>query len=133
MKRKGLPIINKISPVVSGLSKLVKHATNSQIKGKPHPASIYVGTWSFTDELSQKVHQLEISEELTISLDGRQLQGSVQHVDINELIFLDNYGYLLRVDAVDHHPISVFDEADERVYTLYTPSLVSAEENELQK
>lgn len=129
MKRKGLPIINKFSPVVTGISKLVKHATNSKIKGKPNPASIYVGTWSFTDELSQKVHQLEISPELTISLDGRQLQGNVQHIDINELIFLDNYGYLLRIDAVDHHPISVFDEADERVYTLYVPKLNEADES----
>ena len=39
-------------------------------------------------------------------------------LDNRELLFLDNYGYHLRIDAVNQLPISVYDEADDRVYPL---------------
>ncbi|ETA73620.1 DUF4828 domain-containing protein [Ligilactobacillus equi] len=79
---------------------------------------IYVGNWVFTDEENGRQHHLEISADLTISLDRRQLAGKVISIDNKELVFLDNYGYQLRIDAVDNHPISVYDEADNRVYQL---------------
>ncbi len=91
---------------------------------KKHPQqnavlpAIYSGNWEFIDENNSRVHYLQIKHDLSISLDGRPLPGSVLHLNVQELVFLDTYGYHLRIDAVDHHPISVYDEADNRVYQL---------------
>ena len=51
-------------------------------------------------------------------IDHRELTGQVQMLTSKELIFLDGYGYHLRIDAIDGKPISVYDEADNRVYEL---------------
>lgn len=91
---------------------------------KKHPKqnnalpAIYSGNWKFIDERSSRTHHLLISSDLAISLDGRSLPGSVLNLSQKELVFLDTYGYHLRIDAVDDHPISVYDEADNRVYQL---------------
>ncbi|WP_282708680.1 DUF4828 domain-containing protein [Ligilactobacillus sp. Marseille-Q7487] len=130
MKRKGLTIIGGITPLVTGIGKMVHTVTKKRASVKPALPLIYAGTWMFTDELSHKVHQLEISVELTIALDGRQLLGKVEQLDSNELVFLDNYGYHLRISAVNNLPVSVFDEADNRVYELYAPEVKKAELDE---
>ncbi|KRL00275.1 DUF4828 domain-containing protein [Liquorilactobacillus capillatus] len=80
--------------------------------------SLYVGTWNFSDELSQRTHQLEITPTFDVVIDKRKLPGRIEHIDTKELIFLDNYGYHLRIDATDYQPISLFDEADNRVYPI---------------
>lgn len=81
-------------------------------------AHVFSGNWKFIDENNSRVHHLHINPDLSISLDGRSLPGSVLNLSENELVFLDTYGYHLRVDAIDQHPISVYDEADDRVYQL---------------
>ncbi|KRM94931.1 hypothetical protein FC19_GL000032 [Liquorilactobacillus aquaticus DSM 21051] len=85
--------------------------------------SLYVGTWNFSDELSHRNHQLEITPALDVLIDKRKLPGRIEHLDTKELIFLDNYGYHLRIDATDYQPISLFDEADNRVYPISTIGL----------
>ncbi|KRM90177.1 DUF4828 domain-containing protein [Liquorilactobacillus cacaonum] len=80
--------------------------------------NFYVGKWNFTDDFSGKVHLLEINETLTILIDGRKLPGKITKLDDKELIFIDRYGYQLRLDATEKHPISLFDEADNRVYPI---------------
>ena len=62
---------------------------------------IYAGTWLFIDDLSQKHHKLEIT-----------------HLDESSLVFLDTYGYHLQISAENLHPVSVYDEADNRSYAL---------------
>lgn len=79
---------------------------------------IYAGSWQFIDELSNRTHCLEITTDLRILIDHRELARQVQTLTAKELIFLDGYGYHLRIDAVDSKPISVYDEADNRVYEL---------------
>ena len=67
---------------------------------------------------SNRTHCLEITTDLRILIDHRELTGQVQMLTSKELIFLDGYGYHLRIDAIDGKPISVYDEADNRVYEL---------------
>ena len=81
-------------------------------------AHIFAGEWQFTDENNSRVHHLHIQVDMSISLGGRALPGSVLNLNERELVFLDSYGYHLRIDAIDGHPISVYDEADDRVYQL---------------
>ncbi len=79
---------------------------------------IYAGTWLFIDDLSRKKHKLEITVDLRILIDKHELPGKVEQLDEHNLIFLDNYGYHLKVTAQDYHPVTVFDEADNRSYNL---------------
>ena len=102
MKRKGL---------ISLGHTLFSNVINFNKKSKQPQVSlplIYAGSWQFIDELSNRTHCLEITTDL------RQ----VQMLTSKELIFLDGYGYHLRIDAIDGKPISVYDEADNRVYEL---------------
>lgn len=94
------------------------HSAKKQLKTNDALPKIYAGDWQFTDENNYRVHYLHIDSDLGISLDGRALPGSVLKVSEAELVYLDTYGYHLRVDAIDHQPISVYDEADNRVYQL---------------
>ena len=82
------------------------------------PIYYYKGKWSFTDEATGRTHQLEITDRLQILIDGRQLPGKIEKVDHKELLFLDKYGYHLRIDANGGHPVSLYDEADNQVYPI---------------
>lgn len=112
MKRKGL-----ISLGHTLFSNVINFNKKSKQPQAPLPL-IYAGSWQFIDELSNRTHCLEITADLRILIDHRELTGQVQMLTPKELIFLDGYGYHLRVDAVDGKPISVYDEADNRVYEL---------------
>lgn len=80
--------------------------------------NFYVGKWSFTDDLSGKCHILEVSSTLNILIDGRKLPGKIIKLNDKELTFLDKYGFQLRLDATEKHPVSLFDEADNHVYPI---------------
>ncbi|KRN05805.1 hypothetical protein FD15_GL001612 [Liquorilactobacillus sucicola DSM 21376 = JCM 15457] len=107
-------------------------ADNSHSQNTVLP-SLYVGIWNFFDELSHRKHQLEITPAFDILIDNQKLPGSIQHIDTKELIFLDNYGYHLRIDATDYQPISLFDEADNRVYPINTVTLPESYDNKKNK
>ncbi|GAA2960114.1 hypothetical protein FC48_GL001936 [Ligilactobacillus murinus DSM 20452 = NBRC 14221] len=112
MKRKGLISLGQT---------LFSNVINFNKKSKQPQVSlplIYAGSWQFIDELSNRTHCLEITTDLRILIDHRELAGQIQTLTAKELIFLDGYGYHLRIDAVDSKPISVYDEADNRVYEL---------------
>lgn len=83
----------------------------------------YKGKWSFADKATGRTHQLEITDQLQILIDGRRLPGKIEKVDHKELLFLDKYGYHLRVDANGGHPVSLYDEADNRVYPIAKTTL----------
>ena len=125
MKRKDLTFLGGVNPLVTKIGRVLHNVKRSNVK--PALPLIYAGTWNFTDELSKKVHQLEISVDLTLALDGRELAGNVKHIDEHELVFLDNYGYYLRINALNNLPVSVFDEADNRLYELSAPLVIPRE------
>lgn len=79
---------------------------------------IYAGTWLFIDDLSQKHHKPEITVDLNILIDSHELPGKIEHLDESSLVFLDTYGYHLQISAENLHPVSVYDEADNRSYAL---------------
>lgn len=79
---------------------------------------IYAGTWLFIDDLSQKHHKLEITVDLNILIDSHELPGKIERLDESSMVFLDTYGYHLQISAENLHPVSVYDEADNRSYDL---------------
>ncbi|WP_422392804.1 DUF4828 domain-containing protein [Ligilactobacillus salivarius] len=94
------------------------HAKKKHRKNKITIPAFYFGVWMFTDEISKRSHRLEVADNLEIFIDGKRLPGKIVSLDNRKLLFLDNYGYHLRIDAVNQLPVSVYDEADDRVYPL---------------
>lgn len=81
MKRKGL---------ISLGHTLFSNVINFNKKSKQPQVSlplIYAGSWQFTDELSNRTHCLEITTDLRILIDHRELAGQVQTLTAKELIF----------------------------------------------
>lgn len=114
MKRKSGIAVLGLS-ILAGVNKVIHIRKKAAITTTALPL-IYAGTWFFTDQNSQHQHKLEVTMDLDILLDGRKLAGTVEKIDERELLFLDNYGYHLRIDAIDAHPVSVYDEADNQIY-----------------
>ena len=80
------------------LTQMVDHHT----KKAPHNpaldlAQLFTGNYGFLDEQTQKSHQLSISPELDIKIDGQSLPGQVTGITTDKLTFLDHYGYQLIV------------------------------------
>ncbi|MFD1483673.1 DUF4828 domain-containing protein [Lacticaseibacillus baoqingensis] len=84
-------------------------------------AQTYTGQYGFLDEQTNKSHQLSISPELTIKIDGRTLPGQVTGITTEKLTFLDHYGYQLIVTCGPNGPESVYDEAEDAIYRILTP------------
>ena len=81
MKRKGL---------ISLGHTLFSNVINFNKKSKQPQVSlplIYAGSWQFIDELSNRTHCLEITADLRILIDHRELTGQVQMLTSKELIF----------------------------------------------
>lgn len=89
---------------------------------KQEPASnltnIYVGEWAFSDGYSSKEHSLSISINLKLAIDNRPLTGKIMDFTTNQLIFIDNFGYHIKIYTKDQHVDHFFDEADNRSYKL---------------
>mgnify|MGYP004473820367 CR=1 FL=1 len=84
-------------------------------------AQIFTGNYGFLDEQTQKSHQLSISPELDIKIDGRSLPGQVTGITTDKLTFLDHYGYQLIVTCGPSGPESVYDEAEDATYAILAP------------
>lgn len=102
---------------------------SSKNENKPTALPVlYAGTWTFIDEVSHKHHQLEITLGLRILIDGRELPGTIEQLNNRQLVFLDKYGYQLKINADYTRPVSLFDEADDRTYTIIDPTIQNSEQ-----
>ena len=80
---------------------LAHHGHHQKAQDKaPNPALAlaknFTGSFAFLDEQTNKTHSLAISPQLQIKIDNKTLPGQVVGITINELTFLDHYGYKLR-------------------------------------
>ncbi|MFD1431489.1 DUF4828 domain-containing protein [Lacticaseibacillus yichunensis] len=109
--------------LASGLSQ----ALRKKPKAAPNPALTlaghYTGKYAFLDELTNKSHQLSVSPELDIQIDGRSLPGQVTGITTAKLTFLDHYGYELIITNGAHGPESVYDEAEDATYAIFNPNV----------
>ena len=81
-------------------------------------ATIYAGHWTFDDEKTHKRHTLEITPNLLIQIDHKPLTGKVILLSETELIFLDHFGYQLKITCENHQPVSIYDEAEDTEYPI---------------
>ncbi|GED82797.1 DUF4828 domain-containing protein [Latilactobacillus curvatus] len=81
-------------------------------------ATFYAGHWSFNDNQTRKKHTLEITPNLLVQIDHKPLSGQVISLTENELVFLDHYGYQLKITCENQRPVSVYDEAEDMDYPI---------------
>jgi hypothetical protein len=96
----------------------VKHFVAHQPAAAVDYTLFFAGTWRFYDERQKRHHQLRVSSQLEIKIDGHPLAGQVTQLNRQQLVFLDQYGYELRITANDQQPTTIYDEADHRTYPI---------------
>lgn len=110
------------------LTQMVDHLHKPKANPALTLAQTYTGNFGFLDEVTSKSHQLSISPELDIKIDGRVLAGHVTGISTEQLTFLDHYGYELIITNGKHGPESVYDEAEAATYRILHPEVPSAED-----
>lgn len=117
LKRKGI-LTTGIS-IVAGLSGYLFGQKKAEAKiSENDPKSIYIGNWTFIDQLTKRTHVLTISNDLTITIDAQALPGEIIGLTTTSLTFLDHYGYQLKVIADQEHPVEIYDEAENSTYSI---------------
>jgi hypothetical protein len=107
------------------LTQMVDHLHKPKANPALALAQTYTGNFGFLDEVTTKSHQLSISPELDIKIDGRVLPGHVTGISTEKLTFLDHYGYELIITNGPNGPESVYDEAEAATYRILHPQTSS--------
>ncbi|KRK71766.1 hypothetical protein FD02_GL002011 [Lacticaseibacillus nasuensis JCM 17158] len=114
----------RLTNFLANLTKHVAHRPHD-LPAEHNPAvalaHAYTGDYVFLDEQTNKSHQLSISPDLAIKIDGRTLPGNVTGITVTSLTFLDHYGYQLSVTNGPTGPVAVYDEAEDQTYEIVQP------------
>ncbi|MFD1411170.1 DUF4828 domain-containing protein [Lapidilactobacillus gannanensis] len=92
------------------------HHRKQQQKRQPDLSLRYAGSWSFTDPQTKQKHEMAIGRDFTIKIDQKELPGRIIGLDGEQLVFLDHYGFQLKVFANHLGPIEIYDESSDQTY-----------------
>lgn len=87
-----------------------------QKKRQPDLALRYAGDWAFIDSNTNQKHDMTIGSDFSIMIDHRELPGRIIGLDAEQLVFLDHYGFQLKVFAGHKGPTEIYDESSNRTY-----------------
>lgn len=82
-------------------------------------AAKYIGQWQFIHPSQQTHHQLMIDSEFRLYIDGAKVNGTLQELSQERLVWQDQFGYHLKVTADQQQPTFIYDEADDITYPLH--------------
>ncbi|WDF83473.1 DUF4828 domain-containing protein [Lacticaseibacillus pabuli] len=97
--------------------------TTNPVNPAQRLADLYRGSFDFVDATTNKKHQLAVSADLAIAIDGKQLPGKIVGITTDALTFLDHFGYELIISCKDGFPVTIYDEAEDQTYTIIYPEL----------
>lgn len=100
--------------------------TKKAPKNQPDPADplFFVGTWQFKDHRNRR-HQIEISPDLKLSIDGKDMSAKVSLLTRYELSYVDKFGYKLEIRGNEARPIKFYDESENYTYDLQSENEVN--------
>lgn len=107
----GIHSINQVSRFLTRT-----HHRKQQQKRQPDLSLRYAGTWAFTDPQTKQKHEMSIGRDFTIRIDRKELPGRIIGLDGEQLVFLDHYGFQLKVFANHLGPIEIYDESSDQTY-----------------
>lgn len=107
----GIHGINQVSRFLAQ-----KRHRKQQQKRQPDLALRYAGDWAFIDPKTNQKHDMAISPDFSIMIDHRELPGRIIGLDADQLVFLDHYGFQLKVFANHNGPSEIYDESSNRTY-----------------
>ncbi|KRL95269.1 hypothetical protein FC21_GL000857 [Limosilactobacillus equigenerosi DSM 18793 = JCM 14505] len=92
--------------------------TNRKISPLPSLPVLYAGTWKYRDPERNRHHRLTISPNLTLKIDHQSIPVNVEKITLQELTFVDRFGYRITIETDQHRPVKLIDEADDQIYDL---------------
>ncbi|MGM0123709.1 hypothetical protein IGI37_001082 [Enterococcus sp. AZ194] len=113
--------MKKRFPLLLGASLL--GLAGSLILRKKNPSSsedysLFMGEWRFYDK-SKELHTLLINKDYSLVIDEHPVKTILVELNINRLVFQDEYGYHLIMEAANEQAAYFYDEADDERYKLY--------------
>lgn len=107
----GIHGINQVSRFLTQ----TRHRKQQQ-KREPDLSLRYGGDWSFIDPKTNQKHDMSIGRDFTIKIDHKALPGRIIGLDGEQLVFLDHYGFQLKVFANHLGPVEIYDESSNQTY-----------------
>ncbi|GKT03125.1 DUF4828 domain-containing protein [Furfurilactobacillus sp. WILCCON 0119] len=104
--------------VVAGLTSTFTRSNKKQSHNQTALPMLYSGTWKYANHDDHRVHHLQINPDLSLHIDGRLENATVESINAQELVYLDSFGYHLRVQTTEQLPVALYDEADNATYAL---------------
>lgn len=121
----GSRIMRKNSLLVSSIG-LVAGISSSlgftQLKRKIKPLTslpvLYAGNWKYFDGTRNRTHTISISPKLNLTIDDQAIPANVEHINSQELTFVDKFGYRITIQTNQERPVKLIDEADDQAYNI---------------
>ncbi|KAF1297161.1 hypothetical protein BAU15_06320 [Enterococcus sp. JM4C] len=86
--------------------------------GSSEDYSLFEGDWRFYDK-NKELHTLAINKDYSLIIDDHAVKTLLVELNMNRLVFQDEYGYHLIIEAPIDQPAYFYDEADDERYKLY--------------
>lgn len=103
--------------IIRGLLKLPFSYLKRKKKKKIEVKRNISGEWYFTDQNKHK-HHLILSNNLNIIIDHNKLDTKLVENNPDSIVFIDKYGYILKIMIHNDLPVSIYDEAENVSYKL---------------
>lgn len=81
-------------------------------------SQLYAGRWWFVNQQKATQHTLTVHDDLSLSIDGKEISYNLIELTPKRFAVQDEYGYHLILQCLDKVPISLYDEADDATYPL---------------
>ena len=119
MAKKHWSLLVGLSVVVGVASSLlIKKEKDKSEASLASLKKLYAGKWWFVDQQNKVQHNLDISEDLALLLDGRNFKPKLLEITPEKLVLQDDYGYLLVFSQPQATKITFYDEANDQTYLL---------------
>lgn len=81
-------------------------------------SELYAGHWWFVNQQKATQHTLTVLDNLTLSIDGKEIPYTLIELTTKRFAIQDEYGYHLIIQCLNDVPTSLYDEADDVTYSL---------------
>lgn len=103
--------------IIRGLLKLPLDYFKQRNKHQSEAKRDISGEWYFMDQNEHK-HHLILSNNFNIIIDHNKLDTKLVENKPDSIVFIDKYGYILKIMIHNNLPVSIYDEAENVSYKL---------------